>query len=219
MRLHHPGQARRHRAALCHVRAGRHHDRLCAAAGPVARPAAARRPVGRQPLLHGLPVHAHQPGGLALSVLGHARGRGDRAEFRHRDRLHHHRHRVARDLQSDAPRSGRGRAADAARAGRSGAPGAARARQQRGRVRLFPAQRAAVGGRQLQPHDGTLRRDRRQAALEPGGGHHQAVGAGRGGGASIGRRDRQRDPQHGGDARKQRGAAVGPDRDPVGPRR
>src|SRR5450432_2709227 len=72
-----------------------------------------------------------------------------------------------------------------------------RARLERGRVRIFPAQRAAGGGRFLRSHDGAIRRHRRQAAREPGGGHCQAVGAGGGGGASVERRDRRSDPEHG----------------------
>ena len=219
MHLHPHRQARGHRAVLRHLRAGRHHDRLCAADQSGARPAAARRSVGRQSLLHGLPVHAHEPRGLALSILRHPRRRGDRAEFRHRDRLDHRGHRLAGDLQPDAPRSGRGRAAHAARIGRGGAPGAPRARQQRRRVRLFPPQRAAGGGRFLRPHDGAVRRHRRQAARQPGGGHRQAVGAGRGGGAPAGRRRRRGEPQHERKPRGQRAAAVGRDRAAVGPRR
>ena len=114
------------------------------------KPAAARRPGGRQSLLHGVSVHPHEPRRFALSILSDACGRGDRPEFRHRDRLDDHRHRAAGDLQPDAPRSGRGRADHAAGAGRRGAPGPARARQHGRRVRLFPAHRPA-GRRRLLP--------------------------------------------------------------------
>ena len=141
-----------------------HHDRLRLPDLVGAKPAAARRPVGRQSLLHGLPVHAHEPRRLALSVQRRPRRRGDRAELRHRDRLDHHRHRAARDLQPDAPRSGRGRADDAARAGRCRAARAPRARRDRGRVRLHPAQRPAGGVRFLRARRREGRRGRRAAA-------------------------------------------------------
>ena len=155
-RLHHYLEAERFRRARGHLRAGPDHGRLCRAARRPAVPAA-RRPVRRQSLLHGVPVHADVAGGLALSVFGGGLRRADRAEFRHRDCFHHRRHHVADPVQPDAARSGRGRSHRADGTGRSLAAGEARTRKRDPGVRLFPAHDPAIGHRRARRSAGKHR--------------------------------------------------------------
>ena len=119
------------------------HDRLCRFARREAV-SPARRPIRRQSLLHGIPVHADQSCGLALSVFRGRLGRTDRTEFRHRDCLDDRRHQLADHVQPDAPRSGRDRGHFPARIGRGLAAREARTRKLHSRIRLLPAHDPAI---------------------------------------------------------------------------